>query len=84
MTHKEVWPVADLTSVAKFVQDLQDFLQENQPYDGSFAVKDVLVTLEDEEKPKDEEKRAWGLISLDDREETMLQFEQGDFQIGPQ
>jgi hypothetical protein len=83
MGHKETWSANDLTNVGGFTQDLQDFIQEQQEGTG-FRVKDILVVLEDAEKPRSRERDNWGLISIDNQADTTLQFEQGAFEIEPQ
>lgn len=77
---KETWSVEELRAVSGFLTALEESVQELEQ---EFEVKvtDLLATVQGL-TPKLQPQ--WGIISMLNKEETTLQFEQGDFEIGPQ
>ena len=80
MPGKETWSTDDLRKISVFTQSLQDFLQEAEQ-DYEIKVSDILMTVKSLHPKVGPD---WGLLSFESQDDTTLQFEPGEYQLGLQ
>lgn len=77
---KETWTTNDLQSISRFLTEFEETVQQLEQ-DYEIKVTNLLVTVKARAPINGPQ---WGIVSMLNSADTTLQFEQGDFEIGPQ